>query len=1020
MQGTVWDRTYEERDSSLRESFEAHQDTKVECKESVSKVATEDDCIDTGIETSSNCTNSCQLRASSVKVYADDKNDLDFTTVEHLELFPLRQTILSNLSKSTSTVTTECTDNYKKNCASVIDNEYHSKTDTSKVHPELDKTCIQDLSMEFTGVISLVPMYRGLEDERKDVQRDHIASHQDNSDTNCSTMEMSEVTSWRNEADVSEPTSKQQENVSRGRRDSITFSNRTRLLHDSMEFTESVLSYHNRMYNNKENATKSLTSNCDNESITEAMSVKPIQSDLEVVKKVPVIVHNRKDTRHDAASTIFPANLQSTKSFAFSQIQNADCGAMELTNVVRSLVADTFDRDSNGNDADFNTSMEITCAPPFKLYEDDTAHSCNKSAAKEDNLKKSWKDIEGTDKTEFFNDMPMEMTSLASIYNSRLNDENTVAGKDLPKNRETNKNSDETELFSDAPMQITRLAVLPVNVHDKENLKIDEPMFENHKNMFTDNTSMEITKAISSRSKEEMFDPIAREKNLLKSNSYGTHDEKTKLLRKDITEAVACPVLREKTRGIESTAKSTEALISRTPAASRPSLSENNSAGSPLVNVNNDGTIDDVSMEMTAAVQSTTRRTEYLALNGTENLGVSGSDEFQCSTANNAVEPRRNKTGENVTIPRERRIVEATDPHGASSDARVLTDHFDRSLGATSGSVNKKESTHVENASAGRSRCDSLVESQLPVCRSAHSLFRADDKCISVKCLTEDAIDPAQILALPCELNVSDGLNKTDECSFLKRNLENSLVELQSINPPSFVDMSSREENSLLEDKLHASIIADVATINDKYPGRLEPTNVEHDETKDCHRNVVMNAIKDNLGTEAIERTIVDDNQIDESNRCATDVEHLDGESASSTSNVSRRNMVTLSSTDRFAEAKVTRKDRVSEERYARREINDEVESRNIERRSGEEVERCCIDHLKEAKAAIEDQVDRNECRRENSNGEANPRDVEELKDCVEKKLDAEQRVNGIEEEPLVERDPFLSLAQKVETHAEG
>lgn len=165
------------------------------------------------------------------------------------------------------------------------------------------------------------------------------------------------------------------------------------------------------------------------------------------------------------------------------------------------------------------------------------------------------------------------------------------------------------------------------------------------------------------------------------------------------------------------------------------------------------------------------------------------------------------------------------------------------------------------------------------------------------------------------------------------------------------------------------------------------------------------------------ERTIIDDNRVDESNRCATNVEHLNEDSVLSTSNVTRRK-TTLSGTKLVTETKATRE--ADKEEHSREDLDDEVELRNTEQKEqcleiGERTERC-IDHLKETEATVTGQVGRDEYCQGNSNDKINPQDMEE---CVERRLDAKQSVNEVEEEPVVEQDLFLSLLRRLEEYGE-
>lgn len=1064
-QGTVWDNTYEEHDSSLKGSFATDQSTTANSKKNASKISSEDNHLDTGIETSSNSSDltNDQPCISTINVYEDDKdNDLNFTNpVDYIEKFnqelPLGQTILPNVSQSTPDIVTLYIDKDKENCTSNICNEYYPKMHISKVNSELDKTCIQDVSMEFTTVMSetLIPMYCDVTDNKQeDVQKD--VSHQYNFDTDC-TMEKTKVALWGNKAETANIlTSKQQEHVYEKRdiNNSFTFTEKTKLLHKSMDITEavSVPLCKEKVYN-IEHATESLISNCNNDlmEITQAVpiSVKSIKSHEETFRKVPVIVQNCKDAKCSILnnSMVLSTNLQLTKNVVSSQIHDANCSrshlaqdsSMKLTSVVQSLVADAdiLNMNNDGNNAGFNTSMEMTTALSSKIYEKNTTYSCNKSTNNGNNLRKSLENTEHTNKTEIFNNVPMEITRPVNLYGRNVPHFSENIEKSLWQNQETN-NSGETELFSNTPMQMTRSinVMLPASAYDEENLRIDESMFRDDRNTSL-YMSMEITKAVSPKNREEISNPIKNECEKKSTNNLMTSDEKTKLLCKfmDITETIPDSLLHEKICNIENTRKLTEAMISDTVITPRIHSPGENFAGSVLQTysaLNNDEPIN-ASMEITTAIQPIMHDMENITFNGMKNLDVFKTDEFQCPIINNVTESKKNETKENITISG--KTVEATNFQNTSSDTHVLIDNYDNSSDVILTNSNRKRPTcENENINMKKFRSDSLAESKPSICNNAHSSSRIDDKYISNERLIKDKTDPTRISTLSYESNSNDSLNKIDEYSFLRKNLENSLVELQSINPPSFVDMSSEEENSFhevaQENKLDTSITTDGVLINNNSSERLERMNIENEKIKDCHKSVVTDTIKNDRRTDrqAIERTIIDDFQTDKPNRYTTDVEQLKGEDVLSASNVSYRKTMTLSSTDHLTKINITREDQVDEEEYTQEEINNKVEVRNIEQKKQcseiEEEKECYINHLKEAQATIKDQVNKiknqDEYCQENSDDKVNPQGVEQKEYCLEQKPDAEQDVNRIEEaESLVVQDPFLSLTQKLEEYAE-
>lgn len=288
------------------------------------------------------------------------------------------------------------------------------------------------------------------------------------------------------------------------------------------------------------------------------------------------------------------------------------------------------------------------------------------------------------------------------------------------------------------------------------------------------------------------------------------------------------------------------------------------------------------SMEITAAVTSTLHYTQNIAMNKTtkrskvsecnsdsesnssQHLTIINTTESECPA-----ESRKSMTEENFTISR--KIAEAGNVQNKLLETRVnLTDNVvNHSSNTIVKNIDRKETPSDQNEDAG------LVTLQTSKKNGIYSSSRTDDNLINDERFSEK-FDLTRISQMS-ESNFNDSLSKMNDALRESTAYEqDKIIELQSINAPSFMEeKSSLLEGISLEKEPVTSTITDAAPIDKKNNfDRSEPTNIECDQTETCNcQENVTNEIKDNREVDLRVRIVINDNRIDnESNFYMTDV----------------------------------------------------------------------------------------------------------------------------------------------------
>lgn len=754
--------------------------------------------------------------------------------------------------------------------------------------------------------------------------------------------------------------------------------------------------------------------NCNNMS-SQAIptSVKPVNSGLGIFEQISKIQNHESSnctTGNNTHNMIFSTNLQSniaSENSVFKHIQDATQNvneSMMLTNVIQPSTTSTDI--CHTNNTAFNVSMEMTTAISSKMYNKSISHPHDENIIKETNLRENQ-----TDKTEFFNDV----------------------------------------------MEITKpINTLPLIAYDKENLKMDELISKDDRTIFFHDVSMEMTKSL--KNQEEITRPIIhrsiseestyKEKNMDNLNVF---DEKTRLLYKsmEITEAVPVSLHHERTLNTICTAQSTS--FSQTmPKARLPVRNLTDSIFQADTTANK--TIQNVSMEITDTVLSTLRLTQD-ATNKRENLNISRDNEFQHLTTNNSTKLKKSATNENSIISRE--IAETTDTHDELPNNFVIpsaSSNLDHSLNAVSKNISSRNETFDKNEQPNSKLiCKSFMESHTPQENNVCLSSRPNDIYINDigynECFVQNTMDHTGL----SKSNFRDDLHEISECSLLKT-LGNSFEELQSIKPPSFILLDSdKEENSFSDalckdnqistgdrtiDNVHNSSNQLVINNVPEYEAELrksvakdnesltvlrenESINIENIQMEDCCRRTIANKIEQD-DCQAIRRIIINDNQVNESNHCTTNVENLHTENVLSTQN----NKHGETNTDHCKSPIIKESEIIAKEEYIQERINDDANPQNNvkEKEKYSDVQRLkieqCTDHFKRIEA-IENQLNSENNCKAILNDEVRVTEMKQNEECTEERLTVERCVSANEDESLAEQDPFLSLSQKLETHGE-
>jgi len=896
------------------------------------------------------------------------------------------------------------------------------------------------------------------------------------------------------------------------------------------------------------NLDTNYTINCNNISmeITEAVPIfaKSVASNSGIPKEISAILQNCENIKWDAANThdmISSTNLQSNISKNISEHTldiNCTNDSMILTSVIQPFT-DITDICCTNNTA-FDTSMEIIESPKMLKRMANNENIIEINVLKKDQIEKSEifndvlmemtkpidtmfsnvynkenfkvdEPISRDDGTMFFHNVSMEMTKTVSTKSKQeiidtiscksISEENAHSGKDIniptcfnegtkilcksmeftetipghhermlhtahvaQSNKDTceNHKNDKTKFFNDASMEIMESVNIPLNI-DKKNLKIDKSISRNNKTILFHNVSMEMTTAVSSRNQKKITQPITCE-SISTENTHGEKDtnnsiyfnEGTKLLCKsmEFTEIVPVSLHDERTFNSTNTIHTTQSTSFSQTLSKNISLPAENSMGIALqIDVIANETIQDMSRKIIAVAPI--HLTQDVKVNKEENLIISKNDTFQplMKNNNNLTKSRENFTSLTEIVETENYI-----RHDELSNIFAIQsplDNLDHSLNANLESASVKKRVSDENQR--RRVCDSFMKAQSFQENDVHlfpSANSVDDTDRNER-FVQDIIDHTQVS------NLKDNLNEINEYSFLRKSLpylENSLVELQSIKPPSFVCLDSEGENSFREvqHELQLSTVTEIPVdntsnrliinniIESKSPINLrenvtnndftilkekeELINTENSQAEDCHKSTIIDKTEDKQKTncQAVTRTIINDNRLNKSNYYTT--KNINEEKIL-LMNAKDGKTVTVQDINHCASLiikEIEIRDQVDERECIQKRINEDAELQNKIKEKGyyldrkrQETEKCS-DHLEYIGAVIKDQADPEEHRR-NLNDEKQQQSMEQKDECTTEGLVMAQYGNTIENiknESLIEQDPFLTLLQKLETHA--
>ncbi|EZA61610.1 hypothetical protein X777_07943 [Ooceraea biroi] len=669
-----------------------------------------------------------------------------------------------------------------------------------------------------------------------------------------------------------------------------------------------------------------------------------------------------------------------------------------------------------------NVSVDITKTVSLKNRQENTDMIISKSSSKETSHK--GKD---TNDTTCFNERTkllhrsMELTEAVPVSSYRERTRNIAHSQSIQENTHEKNKIDGTEYFNNLPMEMTRIC-------DKENLRKNDSTVGDNRTMVFHNVSMDMTKTVSSKNRQENTDMIISKSSSKETSHKGkdTNDttcfnERTKLLHRsmELTEAVPVSSYRERTpittlpchdKTLSTIAQSSSQTMSKTyfPAESSTELVLQNDADT-------NKTVQNISMEITAAVPSTSHLTQDVAANQINNLLIFESSEFQNATTNNAAESRKSLTEGNFKVLKEIRVETADACNKLSNNAAVASSssNLDHSANTTAKIVaGVKRVSESEKSSPKKIRI-SYAESQSSRENNVHSSHESNDSVRNIGCgehLTENTINLAQI----SESNLRDGSNKISERSFIRKKSSMELIFQNDADtnknismeiPPSF-DFDSEKENSFLgicEDQLGTSTIVNPLlnkpednssdrltnitesecsaesrkeqdqdehfTISKEKEESINTINIENDQTECCSKNILthqQDGYEEDQETDwqtitRVATTIIDNSRNDESSCCA------------------------------------------------------------IEEHNRKSVLSTCVDHLNistiKRKTITEDPLDPEEHCRENLNDGVKVQTMEWKEEkSADGGLETEQCISTIEDD----RDPFLSLSQKLETHAES
>lgn len=949
-----------------------------------------------------------------------------------------RQTVKTNISHTSKNVNSSNITIYRDSDEEDnVANKYYSKSYSKNVNSDLDKTNVQDSSMKLTTSIPtfLSSSYAEHAEERKKQKHNDINNLDTNYTTNCNNVSMEITTipfakSITSDLGISEQIPTILQNYENTKWDTMNTHNATSVnyANDSMVLTSviqpltdvigtdtcrtnnTIFDTSMEMINVSSNMCKK---NICNENILKENDPRKNQTDKTEIFN-DVLMEMTKPI-----NTILSSNVYDKENFRMDESISKDDKTMFFHNMSMEMTKTVSTK--NKQIVDTNTCKSLS---------EENAHDrkdANISICFNEGTRVLCKSMEFTD------------TVPTPLYYEKMFHTADVAQSVSKSTCEDYKN-DATEFFNNASMDITKLVnMLPCDI-DKENLEINESVSKNNKTMIFHNISMEMTAAVSSRKRDEKTQPITC-KLISKENIYGekeTHNsvffnEGTRLLYKsmELTEAVPISLHDERTLY---TSQITQSTSSQTLSKTTLLPAENSMGIAFQADIANK-TIQDMSMEITAAVPLQLMQD----VNKTENLIISKNDEFQHLTTNNLAQSNKSITKEDFTISR---VETKNIRHNELSNVVVTQsplDNLDHALNANfENANNKKRMSDTSERSYPKRVRSSFVEVQSSQKNDIHSFPNANANCINDiehnEYFVKNIMDHTQI----SDSNLKDCPNEISDHSFLRKSLpylDNSLIELQSIKPPSFVSLDSEEENSFSEvqHELQSSVITDISVnntsnqliinnvIESKY-SKEELINID-DKTEDCYNNTMIDKTEDNQETDCqmITKTIINDNRSNQSNYYTT--KNINEENISM--NVKNGKALTIQDIGHCSsliikEVEVTDKDQVIEKEYTRKNINEDAKLHDIKEKEHldkkKETEKFS-DHFEDIEVvrSNENQIDSEECRK----------NLNYVKQSMEqkyatKKLTTAQYISTIEDiknESLIEQDPFLTLLQKLETH---
>ncbi|XP_025269972.1 uncharacterized protein LOC105256364 isoform X2 [Camponotus floridanus] len=783
----------------------------------------------------------------------------------------------------------------------------------------------------------------------------------------------------------------------------------------SMEFTASIPTPSLAKENiniKKDNFTLHLNldtnyvSNSNNVSIQAVpVSARAINSDLSIFEQISKIqncesanwsAENNMHAKTVSSRNLHYSNIASESTF-FKQTQNATQNineSMMLTNVIQPATTDM-----SCTNVPFNVSMEMTAPISLKIYDENISHPHGENIINENGLRENQ-----IDKTEFFNDA----------------------------------------------MEITKPVNVPLIAYDKENLRMDELILSRDDGtIFFHNASMEMT-TVPLRNQGEITRPIIHkpisEENIRKEkNADNSIDfsEKTKLLCKSMEFTEAVPVsLHEQTLNPICTAESTSFFQT----ISKAHSPAENSKLALQVDTTANKTIQHTSMEITAPISSL--HFTQNARNERENLNISKDGGFQplSVSTNNLLNPNKTcKSFMEYPAPQESNV------HLKKSNDIYMnnTEHSD----FTQNARNERENLNISkdggfqplsvstnNLLNPNKTCKSFMEFPAPQESNVH-LERSNDIYMNNTEHSERFVKDTINYTEPFRLNFEDNLNDISEYSLLRKTVENSVEELQTIEPPSFISLDNdKEENSfpdaLCKDKLQMATSKIDETINNicNSSNQLvinnitqatsrnsvakdnescttlrenESINIENQMEDDCSKNIANETeYNQEVDCQVLGRTIIYGNLINESKHCEINVENLE-ENISIQNNKCKETKI-----DNYESPIIKGSEIIAEEEYIWERINDNL--RNKKKQQYSDVQKLLIEQCTDPQKAevIGNQLNSEEYCKENLINDA-------VRVTGQNEENTEEQCAGAIEESLAEQDPFTSLSQELETYGE-